>query len=320
MMYAGSNQIWILLAMGTSLVTGFFFALTVKDILKKRALAKKVRMSFLDTKEQEYNDAKLSTKGFTDIVLGILIEQSRALGMRSGTKYFIQGFWKLGLKKYPLLVKKSGLENRINIEGFCHARALFALGGGFVAACVGAVFSNELAIIALLGGFFSGWKLPLWSLRQESKTRKNELENHLSEMLEVVALGLRSGLSFDRAFELYHLHFPSKLAYESSVAQRQWQIGLKTREESLRELVSTYDSAVFSRVIENVIRSLRFGSSLADSFDSSALEARLLRKARREEEVAKAPVKMLIPTAALILPAMLMLVLGPILLDMIQGF
>lgn len=36
--------------------------------------------------------------------------------------------------------------------------------------------------------------------------------------------------------------------------------------------------------------------------------------------MAKAPVKMMMPTGALILPAMLLLVLGPVLLELANGF
>ncbi|MEG1561572.1 MAG: type II secretion system protein, partial [Raoultibacter sp.] len=64
----------------------------------------------------------------------------------------------------------------------------------------------------------------------------------------------------------------------------------------------------------------RFGSSLAQSLEVTSVEARAVHKARREEAVAKAPIKMMIPTGTLILPAMLLLVLGPVLLDMMQGF
>ena len=64
------------------------------------------------------------------------------------------------------------------------------------------------------------------------------------------------------------------------------------------------------------VRSLRFGTSLAEAFESQAGEARAVRKARREEQVAKAPVKMLVPVGTLILPAMLVLVLGPVMIEL----
>ena len=51
----------------------------------------------------------------------------------------------------------------------------------------------------------------------------------------------------------------------------------------------------------------------------AAEQARAARKAQVEERVAKAPVKMMIPTGTLILPAMLLLVLGPVLLELMEG-
>ena len=69
-----------------------------------------------------------------------------------------------------------------------------------------------------------------------------------------------------------------------------------------------------------MIRSLHFGTSLAESLESAAQEARGDYKAKREEQVAKAPVKMMLPTGTLILPAMLLLVLGPVLLELMEGF
>ncbi len=139
-------------------------------------------------------------------------------------------------------------------------------------------------------------------------------------MLEVVALGLRSGLSFDRSLELYSGHFDTLLSRACASAQRQWALGLVTREQALRELAATFDSPLFSRVVESMVRSLRFGSSLAESLETAAGDARQQFRSRKQEQVAKASVKMMVPTGALMLPAMLLLVLGPVLLELMEGF
>ena len=103
-------------------------------------------------------------------------------------------------------------------------------------------------------------------------------------------------------------------------AQRQWACGLASRPEALREVADSYASPLLARVIENIVRSLRFGATMADNLEDAAREARSGYKARRQETVAKAPVKMMVPTGVLILPAMLMLVLGPVLLELAGGF
>ena len=87
----------------------------------------------------------------------------------------------------------------------------------------------------------------------------------------------------------------------------------------MRALAQGYDNPLFSRTVSAIIRSLRFGTSLGEVLEQSAEQARAARKAQVEERVAKAPVKMMIPTGTLILPAMLLLVLGPVLLELMEG-
>lgn len=78
---------------------------------------------------------------------------------------------------------------------------------------------------------------------------------------------------------------------------------MTNREDALRDLAASYDSPLFARVVESMVRSLRFGSSLAEGLESAAAEARAVHRAQVEERVAKAPVKMMVPTGTLILPA-----------------
>lgn len=81
----------------------------------------------------------------------------------------------------------------------------------------------------------------------------------------------------------------------------------------------SYDSVLLHQIVENIIRSLRYGSSLTQNLEEAAIQARKQYKAKQEEIVAKAPVKMMLPTGTLILPAMLIMVLGPVILEIING-
>lgn len=218
------------------------------------------------------------------------------------------------------LIVKSGCANLISKKGFVVVRMQTAGMICLVGCIVGSFFSKELSILLGIAGLFVGWQSVVWALKNEVQTRSESLEKSLSEMIEIICLGLRSGLTFDRSLTLYHEHFSNPLAQAMSRTQDAWTHGLMNRDQALREMAQSYDSMLFLRVVENIVRSLRFGSSLADSLDACALEARNMRKSRMEEKVAKAPVKMMIPTGTLILPAMLIVVLGPVMLDLITGF
>ena len=194
----------------------------------------------------------------------------------------------------------------------CLCAAIFGTVGLFV--------SVSFAIAMAGAGFLLGWASLVWVLKSRITQRSHALERHLSEAIEVMCLGLRSGLSFERSLELYCANFPSQLSAEFARAQQLWNTGLMTRETALRNLAASYDSLLFDRVIESIVRSLRFGSPLANSLEDLAHEARKAHRARVEEAVMKAPIKMMLPIGLLILPSMLLLVMGPIMLDLITGF
>ena len=215
---------------------------------------------------------------------------------------------------------RAGLGDAVSVAACGEARVRLAAAGAALGGALGMAASPEAALLLAGAGGALGWRAPRWAVARRSRRRAEEMERHLSEMLDVVALGLRSGLSFDRSLALYGEHFDTLLAASLTGALRQWECGLATREEALRRVAASYDSPPFTRVVENVVRSLRFGASMADSLEDAAREARASYRARLQEQVAKAPVKMMVPTATLILPAMLMLVLGPVMLELIGGF
>lgn len=223
-------------------------------------------------------------------------------------------------KGFERLAPSAGLEGSVSAQGFAEARLRLAAGGLAAGALLGAPFSAGLSAALGLVGAVAGWRALGRAVRRRVAARTQDLERHLPEMLDVVAMGMRSGLSFDRSLGLYVRYFPTMLAEALGAAQGQWSHGLERRDEALRAIARTYDSPIFGRVVESVIRSLRFGSSLSASLEALAAEARVSYRTRRQEQVAKAPIKIMVPTGTLILPAMLMLVLGPVLLELMGDF
>ena len=157
--------------------------------------------------------------------------------------------------------KRAGLEQAVSPEGFCEASMRLACAGGLAGALVGSVLSTELAVLGAVAGVAGGAAAMPRAVKRAQRERADGLESDLSEMLEVVALGLRSGLSFDRGFALYGSHFDSDLARACVGAQHAWSLGLTNREDALRDLAASYDSPLFARVVESMVRSLRFGSN-----------------------------------------------------------
>ena len=223
-------------------------------------------------------------------------------------------------KWYKAHAKAAGGTKEISVAAYCEARVrLFAI-GGLAGALVGTVLSTELGIVLGVACACIAGSMPRRSVVAASKERTASAQRYLSEMLEVVALGLRSGLTFDRSFALYGSHFDNVFSRACTKAYRSWALGLVTREEALRELADSFECDQLKRIVDSVVRSLRFGSALTDILEEAAAQSRAAYRTALEERVAKAPVKMMLPTGTLILPAMLLLVMGPILLELAGGF
>lgn len=311
---------YIILMCVSALILGLFFSkiiLVRKNKIRAHSILKQKAGINGDILEKNFACDSLALK-----ILGYLVKisysQTYATNKTSFTGRFITTTkLKKKIKDLSYMANMpASFNNKSYRESQFRLSAILSL-CGFV---IGLVFSNLLGLILFVVGLIMGVFLPSWAMNKEKNARSEQLEKNLPEMLEVVSLGLRSGLTFDRSLNIYTQHFDNDFSSSCKLAQQKWESGVKTRELALRDLAASYESFLFSRIVDSIIRSIRFGSSLVESLEESCVEARNIYKSNQEAKVAKAPVKMMIPTGTLILPAMLLLVLGPVLLNLIGGF
>lgn len=149
--------------------------------------------------------------------------------------------------------------------------------------------------------------------RSQRKERRDEALRDLPSMLDVVTLGLSSGLSFDSSLELYCQRSTTSLAAAFGEAMLLWRMGIRGRDDALRELAEDLDVSALRRFAGAVSQALAFGSPLATVLEQQAQAIREEQRSEMEAEIERVPVKMLIPLGTLIVPAMLLSILGPLL-------
>ena len=135
----------------------------------------------------------------------------------------------------------------------------------------------------------------------------------VSEMIDVVRLGLSAGLSFDAALEIFCAHRSTPLSKRLDRARLSWQMGMGSREGELLRVARDLDVRALETFAVAVGQALALGAPLADSLAAQGREIRAAHRAAVEREIERAPVKLLIPTGTLILPALLLSILGPLL-------
>lgn len=137
--------------------------------------------------------------------------------------------------------------------------------------------------------------------------------SEVSEMIDVVRLGLSAGLSFDAALEVFCANRRSTLALRLERACMAWQVGVGTREDELLAAARDLDVRALETFAITVGQALALGAPLAETLAAQSREIRAAHRATVEREIERAPVKLLIPTGTLILPALLLSILGPLL-------
>ena len=134
-----------------------------------------------------------------------------------------------------------------------------------------------------------------------------------SEMIDIVRLGLSAGLSFDASLELYCSGRETPLASCMSRAMLSWRIGLATREEALLGVASEMGLRALESFATVSAQAIELGAPLAQTLAGQSAEMRSAHRAAVEREIERVPVKLLIPTGTLILPALLLSIIGPLL-------
>ena len=142
--------------------------------------------------------------------------------------------------------------------------------------------------------------------------RKTSLSD-VSEMTDIVRLGLLAGLSFDAALEMYCANKTGLLSRSLGRARMCWQTGMASREDALAEVARVTHVRQLESFAAAVGQAHVLGAPLADTLARQGIEMRSAHRADVERQIERAPVKLLVPTGTLILPALLLSILGPLL-------
>jgi len=188
--------------------------------------------------------------------------------------------------------------------------------GAAIGIAIWIMANPALGLLSLICLSFLGAYSPFWAIKQEEKVRMSQFEKELPDFIDIVALGLKSGLSFERSIATYAAAFDTPLARACASMQRQWRMGLSNRSDGLMQLAQEFPSKLFKQLLRETAHALRLGTNLSAVYERSAIAARNEYRLKKEETLAKAPVKMMLPISALVLPAMLLMVLGPVLLEL----
>jgi len=183
------------------------------------------------------------------------------------------------------------------------------------------VTSNPiLSIVFPIGAGIAGWFGPSFFLEYMVSARQQRIREGLPDTLDLIVVCVEAGLALDQAMqhvsrELMDVH--PDISREIELVNLEIRGG-KRRAEALRGLADRTGEPELSKLVAVMIQTDRFGTSIADSLRTHSDFMRVRRRQEAEERAAKVGVKLVFPIFFLILPAMLIVVAGPGLLQVFK--
>ncbi len=176
-------------------------------------------------------------------------------------------------------------------------------------------------VIGVSAAFF-GLLLPVLYLTRTVRKRRERIRRSLPDALDLLVVCVEAGISLDAALlrvakDMVYVH--PELSRELLIVNRKTNAGV-TREAALRGLWDRTGVEEVRSLVSSLIQSEKWGTSSSRVLRVSAETLRRKRRFAAEKKAATAPLKMLIPMALLIFPALFVVILGPAVMQIVGAF
>jgi tight adherence protein C len=175
------------------------------------------------------------------------------------------------------------------------------------------VLSSARSMLLLVAAAIVGYVLPSFVLGQVIRRRKTRIVDALPDTLDLMVVCVEAGLGLNQALARVGQEMQIAepvITEELNIVNLEMRAGTP-RTEALKNLARRTGVEDLGSLVAMLIQTDKFGTSIAKSLRVFADSMRTRRRQRAEEAAAKTTIKMIFPLALCILPALLVVVLGP---------
>ena len=147
--------------------------------------------------------------------------------------------------------------------------------------------------------------------------RVDRVDRDLPELIDLLIATVEAGLGFAGSLQLVADRFEGPLGQELRLTLREQNMGLST-ERALGNLLERCETPSVRAFVRAVSQGEALGVSIGTMLRNLAAETRKRRRQSANEQVQKAPVKMLFPLVFMVFPALLIVLLYPAVHQLLQ--
>jgi tight adherence protein C len=177
------------------------------------------------------------------------------------------------------------------------------------------VFAVVLAVAAGVGGWFA----PTYYVELKRRARMDKVDKQMPDMIDLLVVTIEAGLGILASMRVASESMADPLGQELRLTLQEQRMGLSVGQaiESLGRRADCGNMRIFVRAIT---QGERLGVSMGTTMRNLSLEMRKRRRAMAEEKAQKMPIKMLFPLIFFIFPALFIVILTPMIINMVDAF
>lgn len=222
-------------------------------------------------------------------------------------------------KDIEKLILTSGLSRELNVDEFLGLKIFWGFAFPGFLGLMNFAFHAGISPVMFLIAIPVGWVFPNMYANSKKKKREVSVRIDLPFFADLLALSTEAGLDFIGAIQrIVDKAENSVLADELSVVLKDIKLGA-SRATALRGLAKRIDIPEITSFVAVLVDADSTGASISQVLKDQSIQIRLERFVRAEKAGARASQLMLIPLIFFILPAVFIVVFGPVAVNFISG-
>lgn len=227
------------------------------------------------------------------------------------------------IEQLELKLLRAGSPNGWSAADFLGVRGLSSLLTGglpfllFLSAGFASFDMQRFGMIAFF--FVFGLFMPNTWLDRKIRDRQKNVQKALPDALDLMTVSVEAGLAFDSALQKVAEKWDNELSEAFERVSQEMRLG-RTRRDAMRDMAERIDLEDMSAFVAAVLQADQLGVSMSKVLRIQSEQMRIRRRQRAEEEANKAPLKMLFPMVFLIFPSLFVVLLGPAVIQLRDGF
>jgi tight adherence protein C len=199
----------------------------------------------------------------------------------------------------------------------------FAMGllGVVLGALIGFLIGNTGSMMLFgLAGFGIGIFLPSFYVGRRARKRQNAIARQLSDVLDLLVVCVEAGLGLFEAIKIVGTESErqkQEIGRELALVSSEISAGA-TLGQALRNLADRTAVEDIKPLAATLIQSEQLGAQIAPALHASSDALRTRRRLRAEEAAQRTTVKILFPLVLFVLPAMLLVIVGPAIIQILH--